>query len=85
MNMGEVLGNVAAAFLILLIVLMIVVAILTATAIVMGIIMAIRDGEKNKEINGLPDRMMEQAAVGLKEREERHDEGTGGNTYSGND
>ena len=68
MNAWEILGNMAATFLILVVVLAIIVAVLTATAVVIGIIMAIKDSRK---INDLPDKMMEQAAAGLKEREDQ--------------
>ena len=73
MNLWAVLGNVAAALLILVIVLAIIVAVVTAVAVVIGIAMAIKDDRRKKQINELPDKMMEQAAAGLKERDERNE------------
>ena len=73
MKLWEVLGNVAAVFLILLIVLMIIAAVVTAFIIAAGMIMAIKDRKEEKQMDALSDRMMEQAAAGLKEREERNE------------
>lgn len=73
MELWEMLGNVAAVFLILLIVLMIIAAVVTAVSIAAGLIMAIKDRKEEKQMDALPDRMMEQAAAGLKKREERNE------------
>ena len=73
MTIWEVLGDVAAAFLVLLIVLMIIAAVVTAVIVVFALVMAIKESKTKKRMDALPDRMMQQAAAGLKEREERHE------------
>lgn len=73
MELWEMLGNVAAIFLILLIVLMTIAAVVTAVGIVTGMIIAMKDRKEEKQMDALPDKMMQQAAAGLKERDERNE------------
>lgn len=67
----EVLRDAAAAFMILLILVATIVTIVVAAAVIAGIIMAVKDGRQKDQMDELPDRMMEQAAAGLREREDQ--------------
>lgn len=68
MGIWEMFETMAAAFLILLVVVATIVTIAVAAAVIAGIIMAVKDGRQKDEMDELPDRMMEQAAAGLRER-----------------
>lgn len=74
MELWKVLGEVAAVFMIILFIMLITVAITVAAIVVAGVIMAFKDRKQEKQMEELPDRMMSQAAAGLKEREECHED-----------
>lgn len=67
----ENLINVISVFLTIIIVMLIVSAVVTIGIFVASVVMIIRDRIQLKRFENLQDRMMEQAEIGLKEREER--------------
>lgn len=67
----ENLINVISVFLTIIIVMLIVSAVVTIGIFVASVVMIIRDRIQLKRFENLQDRMMEQAAAGLKEREKR--------------
>lgn len=74
MDLWKTLGDVAAVFLIMLIVLLIISAIVTAVIVIGGIIAVTKDQVREMQMEKLRDKIVEQAAAGLKEREERNEE-----------
>ena len=75
MGLWDILQTMAAAFLILLVVLATVIAVLVGVITIGGIIMIAKDQRMEMKMDALPDKMMQQAEIGLKEREEQKDEG----------
>lgn len=75
MGLWEIVKTMAAAFLILLVVLATVIAVLVGVITIGGIIMIAKDQRMEMKMDALPDKMMQQAAAGLKEREEHKNEG----------
>lgn len=75
MGLWDILQTMAAAFLILLVVLATVIAVLVGVITIGGIIMIAKDQRMEMKMDALPDKMMQQAEIGLQEREERKDEG----------
>ena len=75
MGLWDILQTMAAAFLILLVVLAIVIAVVVGVITIGGIIMIAKEQRAEMKMDALPDKMMQQAAAGLKEREERKNEG----------
>ena len=65
----------AAAFLILLVVLATVIAVLVGVITIGGTIMIAKEQRAEMKMDALPDKMMQQAAAGLKDREEHKNEG----------
>ena len=81
MGLWDMLRTLAAALLILIVVLATVIACVVGVIVIGGLIMMAKDSMQEMQMNALPDRMMEQAAAGLKEREERsNDAGRRGDT-----
>lgn len=66
----EIVIDLISIFLSIVIVLLIISAILTACVIVAGVIMAMKDSKRMKQFEELPGRIIDQAAAGLKKREE---------------
>ena len=75
MGLWDILQTMAAAFLILLVVLAIVIAVVVGVITIGGIIMIAKDQRMEMKMDALPDKMMQQAEIGLQEREEQKDEG----------
>ena len=76
MGLWDILQTMAAAFLILLVVLATMVAVIVGVIVIGGLIIMAKEQLQQKKLDALPDKMMQQAEIGLKEREEQKDEGT---------
>lgn len=74
MGLWEIVKTMAAAFLILLVVLATAIAVFVGVCVIGGLIVMARENRKRKQMDALPDKMMQQAEIGLQKREE-HNEG----------
>lgn len=74
MGLWEIVKTMAAAFLILIVILATAIAVLVGVITIGGIIMIAKDQRMEMKMDALPDKMMQQAEAGLKEREEYKDE-----------
>ena len=75
MGLWEIVKTMTAAFLILIVILATAIAVLVGVITIGGIIMTAKDQRMEMKMDALPDKMMQQAEIGLQEREERKDEG----------
>ena len=73
MDLWEILKTVMAGLLILIVVLATMVAVIVGVIVIGGLIVMAKEQRQQKKLDALPDKMMQQAEIGLKEKEERNE------------